>query len=200
MYVTRSVTLCHVIYSVRYYSRFHVNAVGLGTYYPRIRGSACIYIEIYGLHKAAAMILSLYTPDKNVSNFSLLPFSWGHGSEYGQGDRHHYSSQCYNLEFGLCSYFLVSSILSKIVGFFYFVNPRSWSWQFPNSALRKTDLFPLSGTNIPTQTPEKELDSINGQRRKNYNLTGFPFIVSLTMGRVSQKSPASRDLTVVSGT
>ena len=26
----------HVIYSVRYYPRFHVSAVGLGTYYPRI--------------------------------------------------------------------------------------------------------------------------------------------------------------------
>ena len=32
----------HVIYSVRYYPRFHVTAVGLGTYYPWIRGSACI--------------------------------------------------------------------------------------------------------------------------------------------------------------
>ena len=30
----------HVIYSIRYYPRFHVNAVGLGTYYPWIRGSA----------------------------------------------------------------------------------------------------------------------------------------------------------------
>jgi hypothetical protein len=28
----------HVIYSVRYYLRFHVTAVGLGTYYPWVRG------------------------------------------------------------------------------------------------------------------------------------------------------------------
>jgi hypothetical protein len=45
MYVTRIsryITLYHVIYSVRYYPRFRVTAVGLGTYYPRIRGSACI--------------------------------------------------------------------------------------------------------------------------------------------------------------
>ena len=35
---------------------------------------------------------------------------------------------------------------------------------------------------------------------KHYNLTGFRFIVSLIKGRVSQRSPASRDLTVVSGT
>jgi hypothetical protein len=28
----------HVIYSVRYYARFHVTAVGVGTYYPWIRG------------------------------------------------------------------------------------------------------------------------------------------------------------------
>jgi hypothetical protein len=32
----------HVIYSVRYYPRFYVPAVGLGTYYPWIRGHYCI--------------------------------------------------------------------------------------------------------------------------------------------------------------
>jgi len=37
-----NITLCHIIYSVRCYRRFHVTAVGLGTYYPWIRGSACI--------------------------------------------------------------------------------------------------------------------------------------------------------------
>jgi len=31
----------HVICSVRYYPRFHVNPVCLGTYYSWIRGSAC---------------------------------------------------------------------------------------------------------------------------------------------------------------
>jgi hypothetical protein len=31
----------HVIYSVRYYLRFHVNAVGLGKYYPWTRGHYC---------------------------------------------------------------------------------------------------------------------------------------------------------------
>ena len=31
----------HFIYSVWYYPQFIVTAVGLGTYYPRIRGSAC---------------------------------------------------------------------------------------------------------------------------------------------------------------
>ena len=36
-----NITFYHVIYSVRYYPRFHVTAVGLGTYYPWIRGSAC---------------------------------------------------------------------------------------------------------------------------------------------------------------
>jgi len=35
MYVTR-------ISRYVYYPRFHVTAVGLGTYYPWIRGSACI--------------------------------------------------------------------------------------------------------------------------------------------------------------
>ena len=34
--------LYHVIYSVRYYPRFRVTAVGLGTYYPWIRGPPVI--------------------------------------------------------------------------------------------------------------------------------------------------------------
>jgi len=34
---------CHVIYSVRYYPRFHVTAVVLGTYYPRIWGHYCVW-------------------------------------------------------------------------------------------------------------------------------------------------------------
>jgi len=33
--------LYHIIYSVRYYPRFHITAAGLGTYYPRIQGSTC---------------------------------------------------------------------------------------------------------------------------------------------------------------
>jgi hypothetical protein len=32
----------HVTYRVRYYRRFHAAAVGLGTYYPWIRGHYCI--------------------------------------------------------------------------------------------------------------------------------------------------------------
>jgi hypothetical protein len=31
----------HFIYRIRYYPRFHVTAVGLGTYYPWIRGHCC---------------------------------------------------------------------------------------------------------------------------------------------------------------
>jgi hypothetical protein len=31
----------HVIYSFRYYPRFHITAVGFGTYYSRIRGHYC---------------------------------------------------------------------------------------------------------------------------------------------------------------
>jgi hypothetical protein len=37
----------HVIYSVRYYPRFHVTVVGLGTYYPRIRGHYCTHSKLY---------------------------------------------------------------------------------------------------------------------------------------------------------
>jgi hypothetical protein len=38
----RRISRC--IYSVRYHPRFDVNAVGLGTYYPWIRGQYCIYM------------------------------------------------------------------------------------------------------------------------------------------------------------
>jgi hypothetical protein len=43
----------HVIYSVRYYTRFHVTAVGFGTYYPWIWGTAvyrmntCVHLWQY---------------------------------------------------------------------------------------------------------------------------------------------------------
>jgi hypothetical protein len=38
-----SVWPSHVIYSVRYYPRFHVTADGLGTYYPQIWGHTCTF-------------------------------------------------------------------------------------------------------------------------------------------------------------
>ena len=37
-----NITLYHVMYSFRYYQRFNVTAVGLGTHYPWIRGFVCI--------------------------------------------------------------------------------------------------------------------------------------------------------------
>jgi len=40
-------TLYHVMYSFRYYPRFHVTVVGLGTYYPRIGGSACVWHRVF---------------------------------------------------------------------------------------------------------------------------------------------------------
>jgi hypothetical protein len=39
----------HVIYSVRYYPRFHITAVGLATYYPWILGHYCISFLGIGL-------------------------------------------------------------------------------------------------------------------------------------------------------
>jgi len=46
MYYT-NIMLYHIILSVRYYPRFHGTAVGLGTYYPRIQHSVCIFIKIW---------------------------------------------------------------------------------------------------------------------------------------------------------
>jgi len=37
----------HVIFSVCYYPRFHVTAVGLRMYYPKIWLSACIFIKMW---------------------------------------------------------------------------------------------------------------------------------------------------------
>jgi len=51
-----NITLYDVIYSVRYYQRFSVIAVGLGTYYPRIRGSAYMYYP--GVHKSRVPVRS----------------------------------------------------------------------------------------------------------------------------------------------
>ena len=61
----------HVTYSVRYYPRFHVTAVGLGTYHPWIRGNACVcvcvcvcvYIYIY-MHKGKAVPLQAWRGPK----------------------------------------------------------------------------------------------------------------------------------------
>jgi hypothetical protein len=36
----------HVIYSVRYYPRFHITAVDLGTYYPWIREHYCTLFPV----------------------------------------------------------------------------------------------------------------------------------------------------------
>jgi hypothetical protein len=41
----------HVIDSVRYYPQFHVTAVGLGTYYPWIRGHYCTFFTRDGYRK-----------------------------------------------------------------------------------------------------------------------------------------------------
>jgi hypothetical protein len=51
----------HVIYSVRYYPRFHVTAVGFGTYYPWIRGHYCgeILIQIHPTIKSRLILITL---------------------------------------------------------------------------------------------------------------------------------------------
>jgi hypothetical protein len=51
----------HVIYSVRYYPRFHVTAVGLGTYYPWIQGQYCTLIT----HVNATLAVDVMTAARN---------------------------------------------------------------------------------------------------------------------------------------
>jgi hypothetical protein len=49
----------HVIYSVRYYPRFHVTVVGLGTYYSLIRGHYCIRVSLLN---CVAKMDTFYSP------------------------------------------------------------------------------------------------------------------------------------------
>jgi hypothetical protein len=57
----RNITLYHVIYSFRYYPRFSVTAVGLGTYYLWIRWSTCIkYKKLYNMKWLYSCIGFLY--------------------------------------------------------------------------------------------------------------------------------------------
>jgi len=49
----------HVMYSVRYYPRLHVTAVGLGTYYPRIWWSACVWhrLRVMGFFEPVELVV-----------------------------------------------------------------------------------------------------------------------------------------------
>ena len=42
-----NITLYHIIYSIWYYLWFHITAVGLGTYYLRIRGLPVVWYLVY---------------------------------------------------------------------------------------------------------------------------------------------------------
>jgi hypothetical protein len=52
----------HAIYSVRYYPWFYVTAVGLGTYYPWIRGHTCIARAEIFLFFHAAFTCNVFRP------------------------------------------------------------------------------------------------------------------------------------------
>ena len=71
MYVTRiSRYVALYVYSVRYYLQFHVTAVGLGTYYPRLRASTCIYKNRCNVFRHGLAIIR--------HNTYLLPCRYGH--------------------------------------------------------------------------------------------------------------------------
>jgi hypothetical protein len=63
----------HIIYSVQYYPRFHVTAVGLGTYYPWIRWHYCIlHLLTESLTAISCQIgVTLYT----IRTFKLIKYS-----------------------------------------------------------------------------------------------------------------------------
>jgi hypothetical protein len=68
----------HVIYSVWYYPRFHVIAVGLGTYYAWIRGHCCTVHAMKAYRKNGGkdpLILILHTAGRRVFNFMSPPLS-----------------------------------------------------------------------------------------------------------------------------
>jgi hypothetical protein len=64
------ITLYAVIYSFRYYTRFSVTAVGLGTYYTWIRRSTCITF-----YKACKPLPTSCLPDMIKPHFQIVLLS-----------------------------------------------------------------------------------------------------------------------------
>jgi hypothetical protein len=64
------ITLYYVMYSVRYYLQFHVTAVGLGTYYPQIWRSACIFQYSKYLMKYKEKVLHVQCDKLGNSTFA----------------------------------------------------------------------------------------------------------------------------------
>ena len=67
-----NITSYDVIYSVRYYLRFHITAVGLRTYYPWIWRSTCIGISIQTCSHTAANLLKLVLTCMGNEHFHCL--------------------------------------------------------------------------------------------------------------------------------
>jgi hypothetical protein len=68
----------HVIYGVRYYPRFHVTAVGLGMYYPWIRGHTYVclfYVALCFLLVIVWFVILLLCVGCAVSKSLVLAFS-----------------------------------------------------------------------------------------------------------------------------
>jgi preprotein translocase subunit Sec63 len=72
MYVTR---ISRYIYSVRYYPRFHVTAVGLGTYYPRIQGALLCYVTIISFIMQKMSTAMLWLRNPSINNHKLFMFA-----------------------------------------------------------------------------------------------------------------------------
>ena len=84
-----NITLYDIIYSIRYYPRFSTTAVGLGTYYTRIRRSTCtrfftVSIRHCVLHAGIytsgffffvqRRLVTIYDLTKNLTCLAYLPF------------------------------------------------------------------------------------------------------------------------------
>jgi hypothetical protein len=66
----------HVIYSVQYYPQFHVTVVGLGTYYPWLRGHYCRrYSRLYSSYNYLVSVLCVQnTEHRDTSDTSYRVF------------------------------------------------------------------------------------------------------------------------------
>ena len=75
--ISRYIKIYHVIRGVWYYPQFHAIAVGLGTYYPWIRGSVCVciltYLLTYSTVQSPSLLANWSAASQEIPRISRNP-------------------------------------------------------------------------------------------------------------------------------